>query len=281
MRRTAERRDAVQLMMAHGASQRRACRLARITRNVLLYEPRKREADDRIRERLCDLATERRRFGCKRLHVLLGREGVKANRKRVHRIYKEEGLQVRKSKRKRVGRARGRKLEGATRPNERWAMDFVSDVGAGGRRIRAFTVVDTYTREALAIEVDTSITGDRVARVLDTIAESRGRPATVQSDNGPELRGLALDQWAYRTGVELCFIDPGKPVQNAYIESFNGRLRDECLNQHWFANLVEARRLIERWQDDYNEARPHSALGYVMPAEYRRACEEEASRMAS
>ena len=281
MRRPCDRRDAVALMIAHGASERRACRLAKIDRNVVHYKPKLRSGEHQIRERLRALAEQRRRFGCKRLHVLLAREGVHANHKRVHRIYKDEQLQVRKRKRKRTYQARGRRLESPNRPNQRWAMDFVSDVVAAGRRIRVLTIVDAYTREALAVEVDTSITGDRVVRALDEIGEWRGLPEVIQVDNGPEFRGLALDQWAYQTGVELSFIDPGKPVQNAYIESFNGRLRDECLNQHWFGNLAEARRIIRDWQDDYNEARPHSSLGYMAPAEYRRSCEEMASRMAS
>lgn len=262
-------------MIAHGASERRACRLAKIDRKAVHYKPKKKPDDDRIRQRLRELAEERRRFGYRRLHVLLKREGMHANHKRVFRIYSEEGLKVRKRKRKRVAQARGRRLEAPQRPNERWAMDFVSDVVAAGRRIRVLAVVDAYTRESLAVEVDTSITGERVVRVLDEIAARRGLPETIQVDNGPEFRGLTLDHWAYKRGVELAFIDPGKPVQNAYIESFNGRLRDECLNEHWFTSLNDARDLIDRWQEDYNEQRPHGALGYMAPAEYRRAYEEE------
>lgn len=268
-------------MMSHGASERRACRLSKIDRNVLRYVPKLRPEDDRIRARLRELAEERRRFGYRRLYVLLRREGFGANRKRVYRIYREEGLTVRKRKRKRVAQARGRRMDAPTRPNELWAMDFVSDVVAGGRRIRTLAVIDAFTRESLALEVDTSLSGERVARVLDELGDRRGLPSAIQVDNGPEFRGLVLDHWAYTRKVELAFIDPGKPSQNAYIESFNGRLRDECLNQHWFASLTEARRLIARWQDDYNEARPHSALGYMAPAEYRRFHEEEAPRMAS
>lgn len=265
-------------MMVHGASERRACRLAKIDRNVVHYKPKLRPEDDHIRIRLRELAEERRRFGYRRLYVLLRREGVMANRKRVYRIYREERLTVRKRKRKRIAQARDRKIEAPRRPNQLWAMDFVSDVVAGGRRIRTLTVVDAFTREALALEVDTSITGDRVSRVLDEIGEHRGFPETIQVDNGPEFRGLVLDHWAYTRKVELAFIDPGKPTQNAYIESFNGRLRDECLNQHWFASLREARRLIQSWQEDYNERRPHSSLGYMAPAEYRRFREEEVAQ---
>lgn len=211
-------------MMTHGSSERRACRLARIDRKALHYQPKKKPENECIRKRLRELAQERRRFGYRRLHVLLGREGIHANHKRVYRIYAEEGLMVRKRKRKRVAQARGRKLEAPTRPNELWAMDFVSDVVAAGRRIRALTVVDACTREALAVEVDTSLTGERVVRVLDEIAQRRGLPEAIRVDNGPEFRGLVLDHWSYKHKVELAFIDPGKPVQNAYIESFNGRL---------------------------------------------------------
>lgn len=262
-------------MIAHGSSERRACRLAKIDRKTLHYEATKKPDEDRIRERLRELAHERRRFGYRRLHVLLDREGLRANHKRIYRIYAEEGLMVRKRKRKRVAQARGRRLEAPTRPNQRWAMDFVSDVVSAGRRIRALTVVDAYTRESLAVEVDTSLTGERVVRVLNEVISRRGLPETIQVDNGPEFRGLVLDHWAYKRKVELAFIDPGKPTQNAYIESFNGRLRDECLNEHWFASLNEARGLIDRWQEDYNERRPHSALGYMAPAEYRRAYDEQ------
>ena len=258
-----------------GISERRACRLLEIDRKAVHYQARKRPGEEHIRTRLQELARERRRWGYRRLHVLLTREGIVANHKRIYRIYSEEGLTVRKRRRKRTAQARGAKLAAATRTNERWAMDFVSDVVAGGRRIRILTVVDAYTREALAVVVDTSITGDRVARVLDDIAEQRGLPDAIRVDNGPEFRGLVMDQWAYENQVELAFIDPGKPVQNAHIESFNGRLRDECLNEHWFASLRDARELIGDWAEDYNEERPHSALGYMAPAEFRRALEEE------
>ena len=155
------------------------------------------------------------------------------------------------------------------RPNQQWGIDFVSDALAWGRRIRLFTVVDIFTREALAIEVDTSLPGGRVVRVLERLGAERGVPDEIVLDNGPELAGKALDQWAYERGVRLRFIEPGKPIQNAFVESFQGRLRDECLNRHWFVSLADARHIIEAWRQDYNRARPHSALGYRPPEEFR------------
>ena len=261
-------------MMAQSTSERRACRLTGIDRKTLHYVRRVPDDEAPLRARLIDLAGARPRFGYRRLHVLLRREAVRANHKRVYRLYREEGLAVRKRKRKRVARDRRALAMIATRPNERWTMDFVSDVLAAGRRIRTLAVLDAFTREALALEVDVSITGERVVRVLDAIAERRGYPSAMQIDNGPEFTSRALDQWAYEHRVALHFIQPGKPTQNAHIESFNGRLRDECLNQHWFRSLPDARQLIEHWQEDYNETRPHSALGYLAPAAYRRTWEE-------
>jgi len=250
-----------------GVSQRRACGLIRTHRSTVRYRPRVR-ADDALRQRLADLARERSRFGYRRLHVLLRREGLVVNHKRVLRLYQLAGLALRRQKRKRMPSiARG--VPGLpTRPNECWALDFVSDTLAWGRRIRCLTVVDCFTRESPAIEIDISLPGARVVRVLEDVALRRGLPQTIVMDNGPELTSRVLDQWAYAHGVELRFIDPGKPVQNAFIESFNGRFRDECLNQHWFVNLAHARRVVETWRLDYNQARPHSSLGYLTPNEF-------------
>lgn len=267
----AERRAAVARVRARfGLSERRACRLVGIGRATLRYEPR-RGKDERLRQRLRELAAERPRFGYRRLHALLRREGVVVNHKRVERLYREEGLAVRRRARKRVARdGRGRPpLPG--RPNQQWGIDFVSDALAWGRRIRLFTVVDVFTREALAIEVDTSLPGARVVQVLERLAAERGAPIEIVLDNGPELAGKALDQWAYERGVRLRFIEPGKPVQNAFVESFHGRLRDECLDRHWFLGLADARHTVEDWRRDYNRARPHSALGYRPPEEFRLA----------
>lgn len=221
-----------------------------------------------LRERLRALAAERRRYGYRRLWVLLRREQFVVNHKRVYRLYREEGLLVRRRKRKRMcGKSRV-PLATAVQPKERWAMDFVADTLANGRRIRVLTVVDTFTRECLATEVDTSLPGMRVARVLDRLGSTEGLPARITVDNGPEFAGRTLDAWAYQHGVQLDFIAPGKPVQNAHIESFNGRLRDECLNEHWFSTLVEAQATIEAWRLDYNRLRPHSALHNQTPEEF-------------
>jgi putative transposase len=250
-------------------SERRACNLVAVPRSTARYRARRRRDDGPLRQRLHELAGERPRFGYRRLHVLLRREGIVVNHKRIERLYRLDDLAVRRRGRKRVARpARGRP-DLPRLPNQQWALDFLSDTLASGRRIRLLAVVDVCTREALAIEVDTSLPGERVARVLTRIVAERGLPAQIVLDNGPELTGKALDQWAYRHGVELRFIDPGKPIQNAVCESFNGRFRDECLNEHWFLGVADARRIVEAWRHDYNHHRPHSALGYQAPAAVR------------
>lgn len=188
--------------------------------------------------------------------------------KKIYRIYKEEGLQVRRRRRKQTAKYRGEKPERPSDANERWSMDFMHDALANGRRIRLLNIVDDFTRECLSIEVDTSLGGHRVTRVLDRVIESRGMPERLVTDNGPEFTSKALDEWAYEKGVKLQFIEPGKPVQNAYVESFNGRVRDECLNEQWFLDLNHARKVIETWRKDYNTLRPHTALGNMSPEEY-------------
>jgi len=231
-----------------------------------------RRDDSVIRGRLRELAALRRRWGYRKLHVLLRREGVVVNHKRVERIYREEGLSVRRRKRKRAVSAARTPLLRPTRMNEVWGLDFVSDAIWSGRKLRMLTIVDLYTREALAIEVDTSLSGVRVARVLEqVIAERDQAPQAIVMDNGPELTSRALDQWAYGRGVRLHFIDPGKPVQNCFVESFNGTLRHECLNEHWFTSLYDARAKVETWRVDYNTVRPHESLGDRTPEEFRVA----------
>jgi putative transposase len=250
-------------------SERRACGLVDVCRATARYQARSHE-DGAVRQRLLELAALRKRFGYRRLGLLLRREGMLVKHKRVYRLYREESLGLRRRKRKRLtseGRGPG---EAASGPEQVWSLDFMSDALAPGRRLKLLTVVDTYTRESLAIEVDTSISGERVARVLDrVIAERCAQPEEIVLDNGPEMTSRALDQWAYERGIRLRFIAPGKPVQNCYIESFNGRLRDECLNQHWFRNLAEARQIVEAWRLDYNQVRPHSALAGLSPDTYR------------
>jgi putative transposase len=224
--------------------------------------------DDRLRERMRELAHQRRRFGCPRIHFLLRREGLVVNHKRTERIYREEGLSLRKRKRKKTAARARVTLPSPERPNERWSMDFVADSLVTGRRFRALVIVDDYSRECPVIEVDTSLGGARVVDVLERLRETRGLPEVITIDNGPEFTGKKLDEWAYRRGVILNFIRPGKPVENAFAESFIGRLRDECLNENWFINLKHARDIIECWRIDYNEDRPHGSLGGLTPNEF-------------
>lgn len=256
------------MRQAQGLSERRACRLVGIARTSCRYEPQRLEPEEKLKARLCTLAGERRRFGYRRLTVLLRREGWAVNHKRVYRLYREAGLGVRRRKRKRIGAGERQALAIPTRQNERWSMDFISDALSDGRKFRSLNIVDDFNRECLAAEVDTSITGPRVVRVLERLRERRGLPQILVTDSGPEFAGQALDVWAYGQGVKLHFIEPGKPVQNAFIESFNGKMRDECLNEHWFLSLGEARETIEAWRQDYNEVRPHSALGNRTPQEF-------------
>lgn len=227
--------------------------------------------DDAIIEaRLEALAHERRRFGFRRLAVLLRRDGVVVNIKRILRIYRAAGLQVPKRIRRRVALGRGAVKPVVGRLNERWSLDFVHDSLGNGRQIRTLNIVDDFTRECLAIEVDTSLSGARVARVLDAIGTARGFPQTIVMDNGTELTSVAMALWARDRQVQLHFIQPGKPTQNAYIESFNGRFRDEFLNEQVFESLTEARMTIESWLLDYNASRQHQSLGYLAPEEFAR-----------
>jgi putative transposase len=231
------------------------------------YRPVRRH-DDELRERIRELAHQRRRFGCPRIHLLLRREGIVVNHKRTERIYREEGLSLRKRKRRKSAAMARVILPAPTRPNERWSMDFVTDSIVTGRRFRALVIVDDYSRECPAIEVDTSLGGRRVVQLLERLSEGGGLPEVITIDNGPEFAGKTLDEWAYRRGVKLHFIRPGKPIENAYAESLIGRLRDECLNEHWFISLKNARDIIESWRIDYNEGRPHTSLGGLTPREY-------------
>jgi len=223
--------------------------------------------DEDIRKRMKELAELRKRFGCRRLHLFLKREGLVVNHKRTERIYREERLSLRIRKRKKRASQVRVELPKATRPNELWSMDFMQDAMHSGRKFRLLTMLDTYTKESLRIEIDTSIGGKRVAAVLTEVGSIRGLPESIVVDNGPEFISNALDEWAYTQKVKLHFTRPGKPVDNAYMESFNGRFRDECLNQHWFLSLDHARRIVNEWRRDYNEGRPHSALGGLAPRE--------------
>ena len=265
-------------MKSRGVSERRACSYASIQRSTCRYRSRRTDRSELV-VRLRELAAARPRFGYRRLHVLLRREGTAVNRKLVYRLYKQEGLAVRRRKRRKLRAERPAPPPPATQPNERWAMDFVHDYLGDGRRLRTLNVVDTFTRECLAIEVDTSLPGARVTRALDAILWAYGVPRVITVDNGPEFISRALDRWAYQHGVTLHFIQPGKPTQNGHVESFNGRFRDECLAQADFPTLPRARAEIEAWRVDYNEQRPHSALGYRTPAAF--AAEARAAMAAA
>lgn len=265
----AQRRAAVTwLRERYAFSERRACRLVGLGRSSARY--RSTGGDDTaVRTRLRELAAQRPRFGYRRLHALLRREGIIVNHKRVQRLYREEGLVVRRRSRKRLARERRGIPSAPTRPGERWGLDFLSDALASGRTIRLLCVLDLFTREALAIEVDVSLPGMRVVAVLERLVATCTVPTELVLDNGPELTGRALDGWAAERKVRLDFIEPGKPNQNGIVESFNGRFRDECLNQSWFTTLADARTTVEAWRRDYNERRPHGALDYRTPAETR------------
>ena len=250
----------------HGLSERRACDLIGIARRVARYQP-SRPDNASLRQRLQELAAERRRFGYRRLGYLLAREGLSPNHKKLLRIYREEGLKVR--------RRGGRKRALGSRapmmlpqgPNQRWSLDCVSDAFGCGRRFRTLCVVDDFTRECLALVADTSLSGARVARELDAIAAMRGKPLAVVSDNGTELTSTSILRWSQERQVEWHYIAPGKPTQNAFVESFNGRLRDECLNETLFTSMAQARTVLAAWRQDYNTVRPHSKLGGLTPAE--------------
>jgi len=255
----------------------RACGLVGISRSLYGYRSRRPDCAP-LRERIEEIAAVKRRYGYRRVYLRLRREGWQVNGKRVYRLYRDAGLAVRRRKRKRIGFFERRPLPKPMSANVSWSMDFVADGLIGGRRLRCLTIVDDCTRECLAIEVDTSITGLRVQGVLERLADSRGLPASITVDNGPEFDGQVMDKWAYRRGVHLSFIRPGKPNENAYIESFNGKFRDECLNEHWFLTLAHARSIIEAWRLEYNTERPHSSLGNRTPEEFansRRTQDEE------
>ena len=266
----ATRREAVSWIRGRfGLSERRACALAAAARTTVRYCSGQAERDATLRRTLEDLAAARPRFGYRRLHTLVARSGQAVNRKRVYRVYRDAGLAVQRKKRKRVAQANRQPRVAATDRNQQWSMDFMGDTLASGRSFRVLNVVDDASRECPASEVDLSLPGARVTRVLDRLVAERGKPQRIVVDNGPEFTSRALDQWAYDNGVELVFIRPGKPVENCFVESFNGKMRDECLNAHWFATLAEARRLIEHWRLDYNHVRPHSSLGGLPPAQFR------------
>jgi putative transposase len=246
-------------------SERRACGILQLPVSTFRY--RSSRCDAELRDKLVELAREKPRFGYRRLHILLQRDGERVNHKRVWRVYRAAGLCVKRRRRKRLMRV-GTPAIAATRANERWSLDFVSDGLANGRAIRVLSVVDTDTRECLALDVDTSFPSPRVTRVLDRLAATRGWPERIRCDNGPELTSRHFLAWCIDRRITLEHIQPGRPMQNGHVESFNGKLRDECLNVSWFRNLFEARQQIHNWRKEYNESRPHSSLGYRTPSEF-------------
>ncbi len=248
-------------------SQRRACTALNVDRSTVRYQSHRADDAD-LRDAIKRVSKERRRFGYRRIHVMVRREGFEVNHKKLRRIYREERLQVR--------RRGGRKRALGTRkpmmvpdgPNQRWSLDFVSDAFTDGRRFRILAVVDDHTRENLCLIADTSLSGLRVTRELDRIIADHGKPGTIVSDNGTEFTSMAILKWVQDIRIDWHYIAPGKPTQNAFIESFNGKLRDECLNETLFSSLAEAQETLEEWQEDYNTQRPHSALGNLTPREF-------------
>lgn len=252
----------------HGYSQRKACSLTRQHRSTQ-RKPCTRDPQTELRQRMHEIARTRIRYGYRRVHILLKREGWMAGRNLIYRLYREEGLVLRSKRPRRRKMVVHREARvRPTRPNQVWALDFIHDQLGNGQKFRALTVVDVFSREGLAIEVGQRLRGEHVIEVLNRLAQRRGAPKYLYADNGAEFTGHLVDLWAYHHGTRIDFSRPGKPTDNAFIETFNGSLRDECLNIHWFETIAEARSLIEAWRTDYNESRPHMALGNIPPDEY-------------
>lgn len=266
-------------------SERRACRLVGLSRDAWRHPPQVDETTQVLIEKIVSIAQTRRRFGYRRVHDLLRAEHPGINHKRLYRLYREQGLSVRRRNRRRKLTGERTPLQAASHLNEVWSMDFVSDQLANGRRLKCLTVADDFSHEAVFIGVDFSMSGQYVTRLLDQAARFRGYPQSVRTDNGPEFTSRAFLAWANARGIRHILIQPGRPMQNGYVESFNGKFRDECLNEHYFESLAEAQQIIAAWRDDYNQIRPHSSLGRIPPAvfaaEHRRnanASETNATR---
>ena len=272
------RRDAALAIEQFGYSERAACKLKGVDRSTYRYGARP-DRNAKLRKALVELARQKPRYGYRRLWALLTRRGFKANAKRVYRLYRQEHLAVRRLKRKRIQRVAQQRPE-LMKANQEWALDFVSDSLASGRGIRFLTLVDSFTRECPAIEVDSSLPSRRVTRILERVIGIRGVPSSLRCDNGPEFTSRHFLGWCEERGIELNHIQPGRPMQNAHSESFNGRLRDEFLNASWFRTLSDTRRMTEAWRHDYNTQRPHSSLNYQTPAEFARARSEPTSGMS-
>ncbi|HSR07505.1 MAG TPA: IS3 family transposase [Bryobacteraceae bacterium] len=259
------RTDVAFAMAQYEMSERQACKLVDLDRSSYRYEPRP-DHNAELRQELVQLARQKPRYGYRRLHAVLSRRGSPVSPQRVYRVYKAEGLMVRRLRRKRLSRVAV--ASHLVRSNQEWALDFVCDALATGRGIRVLTVVDAFTRENLSLEVDGSLSSLRVTRALEAVIERRGKPEAIRCDNGPELTSRHFLSWCEERKIQLIHIQPGRPMQNGHVESFNGRLRDECLNANWFRNLVDAKEKIAAWRDEYNSERPHSSLGYRTPNEF-------------
>jgi putative transposase len=269
----AQRACCIAVVQIHGYSERKACQLVGANRASVRYVSHKPE-EGLLKEKIISIAHEKRRYGYRRIHVLLKREGININHKKLFRLYKQLGLKVlKRGGRKRALGTRVIAMQ-LTKANQEWSLDFVHDALDNGRRVRMLTIVDDFTRESIKITVDTSLSGHRVCEELEQLMESRGKPDRILSDNGTEFTSTAVLRWCQEKEVRWDYIQPGKPYQNGYIESFNGKLRDECLNENIFTSLQEAKRLVEAWREEYNERRPHSSLNGKTPNEVARGKEQ-------
>lgn len=272
------RRELVRWVQTKGLSERRGLAVAGMSASSLRYQPRP-DRNAHLRQRIVALAQRHRRYGVEMIHLKLRQAGQLVNYKRVERLYRLEKLQVRRRRRKKIPVGDRQPLIRPGAANEVWSMDFVFDRVASGRTIKSLVIVDDATHECVAIVAEHSIGGTHLTRILDEICAKRGKPAVLRTDNGPEFIGKAMLNWSFRMGVQLKLIEPGKPNQNAYVESFNGRFRDECLNEHWFTSLAHAKAVIETWRREYNEQRPKKSLGGLTPASYAKQMAQKALTM--
>ena len=272
------RRELVRWMRTRGLTERRSLTIVGMRASSLRYEPRP-DRNAGLRARIIALAQRHRRYGVGMIHLKLQQAGEAVNYKRVERLYRLENLHIRRRRRKKIPVADRQPLVRPGRANEVWSMDFVFDRVASGRTIKCLVIVDDATHEAVAVVPEHTIGGDHLTRILDGICSQRGAPVVIRTDNGPEFTGRAMLTWAHRRGIALRLIEPGKPNQNAYVESFNGRLRDECLNEHWFMSIAHARTVIEEWRREYNTERPKKSLGGLTPDQYAKQLARRAVTM--
>ena len=256
-------------MKERGLTERHALKVVRMSASALRYQPRP-DGNAELRQEIVAMAQRHRRYGAPMIYLKLRQAGQRVNHKRVARLYALERLQVRRRRRKKIPLADRQPLIRPGAANEVWSMDFVFDRVASGRALKCLAIVDDATHEAIAVMPEHAIGGEYLTRLLDEVCERRGQPSIIRTDNGKEFTGRAMLTWAHRRGIALRLIEPGKPTQNAYIESFNGRLRDECLNEHWFVSLNHAKAVIRAWVKEYNEERPKKTLGGLTPAAYAR-----------